>query len=812
MSRKTAKRLTLAACLFVAAAVASAVSYYFFEKDVLKAREEHLASHSLGNASSAARDVRSFIATQRDRVLNAAIDEDLAKAVRAREDRAVEAFLPHIKRKVDDLHHVRVFEANNEPQPEPDSQPSIGFVELSMIRNVDRGAIPFPETVQTDGEWKVLYAAPIKMPQSEVTEGILLTWTDIGEVQNVLENYTQTGRIVLQQKFERSQKISVVIEAGQGDYDQSFSSKIEGTPFILSFTPDRERVSSDAIGITRVLIIAGATFFVLLTGGLLGGNWLGKKVALRIPEPKQAKKSEPIKRDGLGVVASSVPQSAKAILDVQVREEDEELLGLEEDDLELDLDEEALEPEVFDPALEAQFPSEVFRAYDIRGLAGSVLTREFAQAVGKAFASQALDAGEKSIIVARDARISSPELFDHLIRGIISTGCDVINIGSVPTPLMYFATATLDASASGVIVTASHNGKEFNGFKFVLNGMSRSDEDITAIRTRILRQDFPTGRGKEDNLDIVPSYVDAIFGDVALAGGLKVVIDAGNGIAGKVAPKVFEELGCEVVPIFCDLDGNFPNHPPDPSKPEHLKDLCARVVEESANLGIAFDGDGDRVVAVTPGGAVVEPDRLIMLFAKDIVSRNPGADVVYDVKCTRLINQVVSELGGRPIIGRTGHSPMKAKMNESGALLGGEYSGHIYIKDRWYGFDDAIYAAARLAEIISLSGETLDEMINEFPSMVSTPEYHIPVTDARKFAIIEKLQEVGDFADANVTRIDGVRADFKYGWGLVRASNTSAALSLRFEAETKEQVHKLKAHFMREIRKVDKDVQSALNS
>ena len=816
LSRKSAKLITLAVCLVVFGAMAAAISYYFFDKDVLQARITHLASHSNSQASSAAQSINDFISAQRNVIVSTAIDQKLARAVRNKEERSIEAFLPRIKRDVDNLHSVRVFQADTEPKPEPDSTPSIGFVELSMIRNVDRGSIPFPEIVKTEDDWKVLYAAPIKQPQSDFVEGILLAWTDINEVEDILNKYADDGEIILEQKFERSRKVTSISRAGTGNYDESFIAPIEDTPFALRFTPDRDKVNFDAIEITRVLIIAGAAFFVLLTSGLLVGNWLGKKIALRIPEPKTVKQASLNTRDGLGAVPSSVPQAARNILDVEVREEDEALLGIEDEELVFDIDEDALETkeeaEVFDPALEAQFPLEVFRAYDIRGLAGDVLTREFAQAVGKAFASQALDAGEKSIIVARDARISSPELFDHLLRGIISTGCDVINIGSVPTPLLYFACSTLDASASGVIVTASHNDKEYNGFKFVLNGMSRSDDDITAIRTRILRQQFPTGRGKEDNVDIIPAYVDAVFGDVALAGDLKIVIDAANGIAGKVAPKVFEELGCEVIPLFCDLDGNFPNHSPDPSKPENLKALQEKVLEESAHLGVAFDGDGDRVVAVTPAGKIIEPDRLIMLFAKDIVSRNPGADVVYDVKCTRLINQVVSELGGRPIIGRTGHSPMKAKMNESGALLGGEYSGHIYIKDRWYGFDDAIYAAARLAEIISLSGETLDQMISEFPAMVSTPEYHIPVKDARKFAIIEKLVECGDFGDANINHIDGVRADFKHGWGLVRASNTSAALSLRFEAETKEEVHQLKALFMREIRKVDKDIQSALNS
>ncbi len=494
------------------------------------------------------------------------------------------------------------------------------------------------------------------------------------------------------------------------------------------------------------------------------------------------------------------------ILDVDIAKEDEDLLGLEEVAQPQAKVVAPTDDDILDIEDDDSIPDVIFRAYDIRGIAEKQITKELAQLIGQALGSEAIDHGQEVLIVARDARLSSPTLCEYLVRGILSAGCSVLNIGTVPTPLLYFATSTLKESQSGVMVTASHNPGEFNGFKVVMNGKARCDDDIKAIRRRILKKDLYEGKGEEQRYDITSEYVDTIFSDVALAGDVTIVIDAGNGVTGKVAPSLFEELGCHVIPLFCDLDGKFPNHPPDPSVEKNLQPLIEKVKETQADLGVAFDGDGDRLVVVTSSGQIIWPDQLLMMFSKDIVSRNPGADVVFDVKSTRHLSSAITSYGGRPIMWKTGHAPMKNKMLESGALLGGEYSGHIFIKDRWFGFDDGMYAAARLIEILSLQGESLDMMFDEFPKSPATPEIRVPVDEDKKFELVSQLASIGNFGDGRVTSIDGVRVDFQDGWGLIRASNTSANLTLRFEADNEDALHRIKSLMAKELKIVDSSI------
>lgn len=488
--------------------------------------------------------------------------------------------------------------------------------------------------------------------------------------------------------------------------------------------------------------------------------------------------------------------------------EDEELLGFAgEDELAHEQDPLDIDDLPEEPLAQALVPEHIFRCYDIRGLVGDEITNDLALQIGKALGSEAIEQGESTLLVARDARVHSPILIENLIRGIISTGCKVLNIGTVPTPLLYYAVEVLEQTSSGVMVTASHSPAEYNGFKVVMKGKSRTEQDIQAVRTRILKQDFRQGIGSEESTSVIEQYIDSIFSDVALAGEITIVIDAGNGVTGKVAPQLFEELGCQVIPLYCDLDGTFPHHGPDPSVEANLQDLIAKVKEHNADLGVAFDGDGDRLTVVTSTGQVIWADRLLMLFARDILARNPGADVVFDVKSSRQLNSVISSSGGRPIMWKTGHAPMRAKVMETGALVGGEFSGHIFIKDRWYGFDDGMYAAARLLEVMSLRGESLDQIFAEFPQLKSTPEIRVPIAEKNKFNVITRLVEQGEFGDAKKITLDGLRVEFSYGWGLVRASNTGAELTLRFEAETDEQLHQIKTLFIREIHKIDSSIE-----
>ena len=443
-------------------------------------------------------------------------------------------------------------------------------------------------------------------------------------------------------------------------------------------------------------------------------------------------------------------------------------------------------------------PSGIFRAYDIRGIVGDTLTVDTAYWIGRAVGSESIAKGEPSVVVGRDGRLSGPEMVQALTQGLTDCGCQVIDLGMVPTPVLYFATHVLEAT-SGVMVTGSHNPPDYNGFKIVIAGETLANERVTALHTRIINDDLNSGTGSVENVEMLQQYLEHIRDDIALAKPMRVVVDCGNGVGGVIGPQLLEALGCTVIPLYCDVDGTFPNHHPDPGKPENLQELIARVKSEDADLGIAFDGDADRLGVVTNSGRIIYPDHLMMLFAKDVVSRNPGADIIFDVKCTRRLSSLISGYGGRPIMWKTGHSLVKAKMKETGALLAGEMSGHIFFKERWFGFDDGIYSAARLLEILSLDTRNADAVFSAFKVNLSTPEINIEVTEDSKFEIIERLKNDAQWGDASLTLIDGIRADFPKSWGLVRASNTTPMLVLRFEGETADDLEQIKTLFRQQL-------------
>ena len=452
-----------------------------------------------------------------------------------------------------------------------------------------------------------------------------------------------------------------------------------------------------------------------------------------------------------------------------------------------------------------QFPDSIFRAYDIRGVVPETLTAETAYWVGRAIGSESLAKGEPNVSVGRDGRLSGPELVERLIQGVADSGCHVSDVGLVPTPALYYAANVL-AGKSGVMLTGSHNPSNYNGFKIVIAGDTLANEQIQALHTRLKTNDLTRGEGSIARVEILQRYFSQIVGDIQLARRLKVVVDCGNGAAGVIAPQLIEALNCEVIPLFCEVDGNFPNHHPDPGKPENLVDLIAKVKEVKADLGLAFDGDGDRVGVVTNTGTMVFPDRLLMLFAQDVLTRNPAAEIIFDVKCTRLLTPLIKEYGGRPLMWKTGHSLIKKKMKETGALLAGEMSGHIFFKERWFGFDDGIYSAARLLEVLSKQSMSAEELFETFPNDISTPEINIDVTDESKFSIIDALHDAQWGDDAKLTSIDGVRVDYPHGWGLVRASNTTPVLVLRFEAESETELQRIKDVFHAQLKRVAPDL------
>lgn len=449
-----------------------------------------------------------------------------------------------------------------------------------------------------------------------------------------------------------------------------------------------------------------------------------------------------------------------------------------------------------------QLPATVFRQYDIRGIVTDTLTPELVSAIGQALGTQSLKKMQSTIVIGRDGRHSSPTLSKALAEGIMKSGCNVLDIGEVPTPLVYFATHHTEFK-SGVMITGSHNPPEYNGLKMVLAGETLFGQHILDLKALIETQKLTQGQGHYATQDLTEAYLQRATQDTVLARRLKVVVDAGNGVAGPTALALLDLLGCDVIPLYCDIDGDFPNHHPDPSKPENLVSLIKTVKAERADVGIAFDGDGDRLGVVTPAGHLIFPDRLLMYFARDILAQNPGGDIIFDVKCSSSLNRMISQWGGRPIMWKTGHSLIKAKLKETQALLAGEMSGHIFFNDRWFGFDDALYSAARLLELLSADSHTLDEAMREIPELVSTPEINIAVSEEEKFSIIEALKTSGRFSSGKVTTLDGIRVDYPNGWGLIRASNTTPVLVARFEAETLEEMQRIREEFAQNLAKVN---------
>jgi phosphomannomutase/phosphoglucomutase len=456
--------------------------------------------------------------------------------------------------------------------------------------------------------------------------------------------------------------------------------------------------------------------------------------------------------------------------------------------------------------LMTQVSQSIFKAYDIRGIVGKTVDKDVAKNIGQAFGSEIRKQGGDSVVVARDGRLSGPELVGALADGLRAAGVDVIDIGMVPTPVGYFAASVPLPLPEGerrvdscIVVTGSHNPPDYNGFKMVLRGAAIYGEQIQSLYQRIVNDDFETGEGSYTEFDVQQIYLDRILSDVKPVRGMKIVIDAGNGVAGGLAPRLFKALGCELVELFTDIDGNFPNHHPDPAHAENLQDVMKALKETDAEIGFAFDGDGDRLGVVTKDGQMIYPDRQLMLFAQEVLSRNKGGQIIYDVKCTRNLAKWVREQGGEPVMWKTGHSLVKAKLRETGAPLAGEMSGHVFFKDRWYGFDDGLYTGARLLEILSRVDDP-SKLLNDLPNSLSTPELQIKLEEGENFELIGRLQKSAKFEGADdVLTIDGLRVEYPDGFGLARSSNTTPVVVMRFEADTEEALKRIQEDFRRVI-------------
>ncbi|MEZ5646641.1 MAG: phosphomannomutase/phosphoglucomutase [Burkholderiaceae bacterium] len=449
----------------------------------------------------------------------------------------------------------------------------------------------------------------------------------------------------------------------------------------------------------------------------------------------------------------------------------------------------------------------IFKAYDIRGIVPSTLDTGVAEALGRAFGSHARAQGETTVAVGRDGRLSGPELATALMRGLMEAGIEVIDVGMVTTPMLYFAASTL--CRSGIQVTGSHNPRDYNGFKMVLGGRAIHGEEIQGLRRRMETGDWtPSGGGCLRSVDVWPAYRDRIVSDVRLSRPMKIVVDCGNGVAGATAPALFRALGCDVIELFSEVDGRFPHHHPDPSRPENLQDLIRTLASSGAELGLAFDGDGDRLGIVTHDGQNIYPDRQMILFAQDVLSRVPGGNIIFDVKCSQRLAPAIEAAGGTPHLYKTGHSLIKARMKEIDSPLGGEMSGHIFFSERWFGFDDGSYAGARLLEILSRHADA-SAVLSALPSSCSTPELNVACAEGEPHRLVAQLQELASFsAPARISTIDGIRVDWPDGFGLIRASNTTPVLVLRFEGHDAGALERIQGDMMALLRRVKPDART----
>ncbi len=777
--------------------------------DAIKFQIEQRESQLLDQMGTAATSI----------LLTQLVSEDSDETARQLEESRLRELIPHaIRVRLIPLGTARV---------DRNASPPFSFTSKDLVNRVERGEPVHSEAINTDGTWVLSLAAPIRTPSDETVRGTLFVYLNMAALSEGLSEMTN-GKVMLLQRFGNNDPNSILAIGDGGPDADTFIRTLSNPNWQVQYLPSG-KISDASVGsLVELLLPVVAFLLIALSMVIVGYRGLLAKVKddaahlsnqmagvisgdykhattyaftefvdldfnLQRLGSKPKEKPEVEKLD-VTIKPKEIPEAERVDIETIDEEEFERAMGGGKQESRPEpVEEEAAE----DPAL-----AEIFRAYDIRGVVNETLTPDSIRKIGLAIGTEAQDAGEKTLIVGYDGRTSSPDVANKLIEGLNESGCDVINIGMVPTPVLYFATHNSD-TRSGVMVTASHNPPDHNGFKIVIDGKTLVEEDIQRIYQKFSASDFASGSGSTTEIDISSEYLDAITDDVVVAQPLRVVLDCGNGVAGDLAPNLIEDLGCDVVSLYCDVDGTFPNHSPDTSDPANLQDLIQMVKAEEADIGIAIDGDGDRLVAISASGEIIWPDRLLMLFAKDVVSRNPGSDVVYDVKCTRHLNSVISGFGGRPVICRSGHSYVKEKIVETNAVLGGEMSGHICFGERWFGFDDGLYSAARLLEIVGSQSEGLKELLSEFPASISTPEILIRVDDSSKFALMDAIVKAADFGDASLTTIDGIRADFSGGWGLVRASNTSAALTLRFEADDRSTLDEIQQLFREQLQAVD---------
>lgn len=772
--------ITLHSLALVVATLIAAIAFLLLARQPMLEREL-IALVTTGYAEQRAHAIAGNIASLNERVSSAArgalarsaLTEDSTTTIAEAETQLRDAFPEAVSLRLLPLSDMGTAERSDN---------GLGLrnhIEVDLVRRAANGISAGPEAYQLDDQWLISIAVP-GAADSDRQAVLLVTLSQEFLDAALASADGKSGTMAIEQRYAGARDSADTVIAGKtARSTDTARATIADTTWTVLFTPSTLLLTELRSGVSAPLAslvalgfagIAALLLVVLRYPALLRAEVRRiasaaehrRPLILRAPEvlPLARELRKLTLRRARLDLAGSVPRVAAAIISGDAPQNALALTN------------------VSGPA--TSLSRHIFRAYDIRGLAEQELDDETVYRIGAAIGTLAGSMDEQTLVLGYDGRASSGRIKAALEKALMQSGRDVIDIGLVPTPLMYFATHHT-STPSGVMVTGSHNPAEYNGLKIVLQKQTLAEGSIEKIHSLAISGKFSRGNGHMIQQDLIPDYLDEVIADIAIAMPLKIVIDAGNGATGHIAPMLFEELGCEVIPLYCEVDGRFPNHPPDTGNEDNLRDLAATVVRESADFGVAFDGDGDRVAAVTGTGRIVRADTLLMLFTQDVVARNPGADVVYDVKCSNHLGQLITRLGGRGVLWKTGHALMKQKMVETNAILGGEFSGHMFFADRWLGVDDGMYAAGRLAEIVSSGAHTLDDLVNALPSACSTPEFILPVDEESKFALVDHFLAHASFPGGRVNDLDGVRVDFSHGWGLLRASNTSAALTARFE-------------------------------
>lgn len=827
----------------VAMILTAGVGVYLTSKVSISQANETAA---LATANIAAQNLAKRVQFVGDTLDQMAKDPDVIAAIASSDKATLDAVAVRLEKYLPGVRKIRLIPVGL-VELDKSSEPHMSFGDIDMVKAtfMDNPVA----AIQGDIGPNRHLAVTRKVIRKNEAIGVILGSLDFEFINQALAD-AELDDSYLELKQD---KLTLASSGDKGNVDDSRRITVPGTAWEIYFTdPDSNNLGQTVFVFGFILLpilLALAGFFIIYRqfSVLLSQDqdWILK--AYKDVLTNQPKGSYPVNLTGMDTVIASMVRfnrdvERKGVEAVVKENEDFELDGYFDElndsivDIERqiqDVDQEIPSPPVqavappvpVPPAKPAPIPEKpeekpqpekpiatkpksqsdtIFRAYDIRGIVGKTLTEQVVHDIGRALGSEAKEQGCKTVVIGRDGRLSSPSLAQALANGIISTGCNVLDIGMVPTPVLYFVVQHTDGR-TGIMITGSHNPAEYNGLKIMLRGETLASEKIQSLKLRIDSQNFVNAGQPgsiEQNNSFVEEYIGTILEDIRISRDLKVVVDCGNGVAGGLAPKLLKNLGCNVIEMYCEVDGNFPNHHPDPSKPENLNALIAAIADNNADIGIAFDGDGDRLGVVDSNGKIIWPDRQMMLFAKDVLAGKPGSEIIYDVKCSRHLADQIVKFGGRPLMWKTGHSFMKAKLKETGAKLAGEMSGHIFFNDRWFGFDDALYSAGRLLQILSEDIRDSAEVFADFPDSINTPELNVELAEGENIAFIEGMFANAKFASGKVTNIDGMRIDFSDGWGLVRASNTTPSLVIRFEADTQDALENIQDQFRQLMLKV----------